>query len=992
MAEIRGTNGNDTLTATTAADTIYGLAGNDIIDAFGADTVFGGDGDDRVLIGRIGTIGNFTADGGAGYDTLVVYTAAGTASPFRFDSLLQAGASVTGFEVISLQGSSANDTVYGSALSEQLVGNGGTDYLYGQGGDDDLTSYGTGYLFGGDGNDGLTYFLLNSAQAFYADGGAGSDNLALIFTSPTSFSLRDALAAGSRATSIELIYLGGSSGDDTLIGSDANEQISGGGGNDLLMGGGGNDTLNGGSVGDRLEGGDGDDELLVWFETNQNPYQLVLNGGAGNDHAFISWSVNLPLTLSVPGLVASGAVVNIETLTISGGVGNDTLTAASGFVNDLRGGDGADRIIGADGQQFLSGGSGNDWIEGLGGDDRLYGDPGDDTVFGGDGNDTIWGDSYGTGADLLYGGAGDDYVEANDGDDTLSGGDGTDTLLGGAGNDVLRVDSAALLSGEIYDGGDGIDRLILPDVGVDLSLPENRRYTSIEWLDAGRGTATLAAAQFATFATLQGKFAVADGGAINLTGKTLTNFDLTLAAGGNSVDLSGTQGAVVRGAAGADAVTGSLAADWLLGGGGADTLSGGGGNDRIEGQAGNDRLTGGAGNDTLDGGAGADTALYDTVRGAATVTRDATRALVITTSAEGADTLYGIEQLRFSDGLYSFSFARPGAAVFANFNPVNGWTSQDRTPRHLADVNGDGYTDIVGFGNAGVLVAYGSASGSYSRFALATTNFGLAAGWTSDDKAHRDLADVNGDGRADIVGFGATGTQVALARADGTFAAPTLALADFGANQGWTSQDRNPRTLADVDGDGKVDIVGFGYLGTFVALGNGDGTFQPVKMGLPLLGSIYGWNNTDFPRAVGDVNGDGKADLIWFGQGAVGVALAKGDGTFGGLTGVLENFSANQGWTDNDRFTRLVADVNGDGMADIVGFGSAGTLVAYGTSDGRFSDAGFDVIDFGRSQGWASDGIFTRQLADINGDGLPDIVGFGVAGVLVGLNQGDIVI
>ena len=105
----------------------------------------------------------------------------------------------------------------------------------------------------------------------------------------------------------------------------------------------------------------------------------------------------------------------------------------------------------------------------------------------------------------------------------------------------------------------------------------------------------------------------------------------------------------------------------------------------------------------------------------------------------------------------------------------------------------------------------------------------MAGGWFSEDQATRLLGDVNGDGRADIVGFGFGGTFTALGQADGTFAAPILASNVFGtgaAAGGWASQDQDPRVLGDVNGDGRADIVGFGFAGTFTALGQADGTFE----------------------------------------------------------------------------------------------------------------------------------------------------------------------
>jgi len=341
---------------------------------------------------------------------------------------------------------------------------------------------------------------------------------------------------------------------------------------------------------------------------------------------------------------------------------------------------------------------------------------------------------------------------------------------------------------------------------------------------------------------------------------------------------------------------------------------------------------------------------------------------------DGTDTVSGVERFQFSDGLYSFNFADAGAPVVANFAVgAGGWSSQTLYPRHVADVNGDGFGDIVGFGQAGVLVSYGSASGTFSNAALVVDNFGQSAGWTSDDLFHRELADVNGDGRADIIGFGQAGTLVSLARADGTFGAPTFAIADFGTAQGWSTQDSFARTTGDVNGDGKADIIGFGQAGTLVALGNGDGTFQATRFAANNFGVAQGWSSdTSFHRAVADVNGDGRADLIGFGVAGTYVALSNGDGTFQDARLALTNFGTNQGWTSNDLYARVVADINNDGLADIVGFGYAGVLVGLnqGVSLDHGGSAGNDAHAFSQvPTDWT-----VTNIGDFNGDGRSDIL------------------
>jgi hypothetical protein len=75
---------------------------------------------------------------------------------------------------------------------------------------------------------------------------------------------------------------------------------------------------------------------------------------------------------------------------------------------------------------------------------------------------------------------------------------------------------------------------------------------------------------------------------------------------------------------------------------------------------------------------------------------------------------------------------------------------------------------------------------------------------------------------ADIVGFARGGVNVALATGNGHFATPTGEIGDFGFSAGgWTSQDLYPRALGDVNGDGSADIVGFQQDGIHEALSNG---------------------------------------------------------------------------------------------------------------------------------------------------------------------------
>lgn len=98
--------------------------------------------------------------------------------------------------------------------------------------------------------------------------------------------------------------------------------------------------------------------------------------------------------------------------------------------------------------------------------------------------------------------------------------------------------------------------------------------------------------------------------------------------------------------------------------------------------------------------------------------------------------------------------------------------------------------------------------------------------------------DANGNGVLDIVAFGQTGVFVSFGKADGTFS-PGQPIPDnlfTNSSAEWTIRG-NSRTLGDLTGDGKPDIIGFATRGVHVTLNNADGTFRSPKLGLDHFGT-----------------------------------------------------------------------------------------------------------------------------------------------------------
>ncbi|CAG9325054.1 unnamed protein product [Blepharisma stoltei] len=316
----------------------------------------------------------------------------------------------------------------------------------------------------------------------------------------------------------------------------------------------------------------------------------------------------------------------------------------------------------------------------------------------------------------------------------------------------------------------------------------------------------------------------------------------------------------------------------------------------------------------------------------------------------------------------------------SSFYDSSVWPSFNSNPRLVGDINGDGAADIVGFSDNGIKVSYSTGG----NFTAPTNSLGAfcknVGGWTSQDLYPRLLGDVNGDKIADIVGFGYDAVYVSISDAYRINDA-TRWIYDFSySNGGWTSFDRYPRALGDFNGDGKDDIIGFGYDSVYVSLSNGN-QFLTRTIASSEFTVLAGWTTYDqTPRMVADVNGDGKADIVGFNSQGTWVALSNGV-TFDKAT----LWSTSFGWESFNQNPRIVKDLNGDKKADIIGFGDSST--GYSLSNGSgFDNPEWLMYYFGRNsqvEGFDTFDSKPRFMADANRDGYNDIIGFGGEGVRV---------
>jgi hypothetical protein len=339
--------------------------------------------------------------------------------------------------------------------------------------------------------------------------------------------------------------------------------------------------------------------------------------------------------------------------------------------------------------------------------------------------------------------------------------------------------------------------------------------------------------------------------------------------------------------------------------------------------------------------------------------------LVVGTTGGGAYTLddntVGDFQVLMGNGDGTFR----GATGFPQFGTTQNGTGG--VPSFVTgDFNGDGNPDLLGTGETtasqpALSTKLGDGKGNFTQGPLSpmvvTGEFGIQT------------ADMNGDGKLDALTLGNASSSnatpsvhVYLGNGDGSFqAGATYTLPVTPSNM----------AVADVNNDGKPDVVIVSTSGVYVLLNNGDGTLASAKL-------IDSTPTTAAVAAIADLNGDGKPDLVvlqdgnFFSSppvpGNVLVYLGNGDGTFGAAATYLANTYSDGGLA--------LADVNGDGKIDILA--TTGTY-----SSGGVTNSVLDVL-LGNGDGTFQTPVTTTQddqvpfltdiaVGDFNQDGKLDV-------------------
>jgi hypothetical protein len=322
-------------------------------------------------------------------------------------------------------------------------------------------------------------------------------------------------------------------------------------------------------------------------------------------------------------------------------------------------------------------------------------------------------------------------------------------------------------------------------------------------------------------------------------------------------------------------------------------------------------------------------------------------------------------------------------------------------------IYGQGFAGVFWYAATGATLHVDDGGKGYNVLQYQTSpnfygNFGSQQGWTPANGFDIVKA-AHSDPYASILGFGNDGIVVGPqafapgATAGNSYLIPLAA----GNNSGWNRQN-DVRTFTDTNGnaidlnhDGITDFVGMGPAGLVYALGNTGGPNGAYNLGPlttaavgpgggPDLGEAQGWSNPVTLRYIVPDQQTGFYDILAFGAPGVFVAMGQDPAThagqaFGQLALAMPDFGSDQGWSVQDT-PRIVGDVNGDGTPDLVGFGFNSTFAALGARDSSGAlhfalDPNRTIGDFGSAEGWSGTNPQTvRALADVAGSAHSNLI------------------
>ena len=316
----------------------------------------------------------------------------------------------------------------------------------------------------------------------------------------------------------------------------------------------------------------------------------------------------------------------------------------------------------------------------------------------------------------------------------------------------------------------------------------------------------------------------------------------------------------------------------------------------------------------------------------------------------------------------------------------NGWGNRTNySTIRMGDVTGDGRTDICARANGGYRCWPSTGDGFSSPIPGPPLTNGNGFAQHRFYSTIR-LADVTGDGRDDFCVRTSNDFRCWPSTGDGVGEAiigPGLA-----DGSGWQHIFHyGTIRMGDVTGDGRADLCARGGGGIRCWPSTGDG-FAPSIDG-PAWSNASGWDDFQYWSTIrlADIDGDGRADICARSATGYRCHLSTGDGF--GPAHEIPALSDDNGWGRYRFYSTIrIADVTGDGTQDVCARAAAGFRCWLWTGDG-FGDS-FTTTILADDEGWHDERYFrTIRLADITGNGRADLCARGVGGVRCWPSTGD---
>ena len=296
----------------------------------------------------------------------------------------------------------------------------------------------------------------------------------------------------------------------------------------------------------------------------------------------------------------------------------------------------------------------------------------------------------------------------------------------------------------------------------------------------------------------------------------------------------------------------------------------------------------------------------------------------------------------------------------------------------LADLNKDGRLDLIVTSEEArtVEVMFGEKGDVPFRAATAQTVK------LPESPGELVVGDVNGDGRLDLAldHHDSYNVTLLLGNANGGFAlAPNSPIV--------MKQGEHPHThglgIGDLNGDGKLDLASVNNADNdiSVAFGDGRGGFTLAPR------SPFAVGPSPYPLTIGDINNDRRLDIV-ANASATGPARAQQLATSRALTLLINDGQGGFRRSDiplrtGQPWSTAIGDVNGDGKPDLIAthHDQSKLTVLLGDGAGGFREVAGSPIDMGHN-------VWRIELADVNRDRRPDAIAAGGEGVRVMLGDG----